>query len=75
LPARLEGYEPAWLDAHCIAGRAMWARLTPPANGKGRARAVTPVRSTPIALLDRRCCGSRTCRRRARHPRAHVRSC
>jgi ATP-dependent Lhr-like helicase len=54
LPARLEGYEPAWLDAHCIAGRAMWARLTPPVNGKGRARTATPVRSTPIALLDRR---------------------
>ena len=53
-PARLEGYEPAWLDAHCIAGRAIWARLTPPANGKGRARTATPVRSTPIALLDRR---------------------
>jgi ATP-dependent Lhr-like helicase len=54
LPARLEGYEPAWLDAHCIAGRAMWARLAPPANGKSRARTATPVRSTPIALLDRR---------------------
>ncbi len=54
LPARLEGYEPAWLDAHCIAGRAMWARLTPPVDGKGRARTATPVRSTPIALLDRR---------------------
>jgi ATP-dependent Lhr-like helicase len=54
LPARVVGYDPAWLDAHCIAGRAMWARLTPPVNGKGRARAATPVRSTPIALLDRR---------------------
>src|SRR6516162_8542825 len=54
LPARLEGYEPAWLDTYCIAGRAMWARLTPPVNGKGRARTATPVRSTPIALLDRR---------------------
>jgi ATP-dependent Lhr-like helicase len=54
LPARVAGYEPAWLDAQCIAGRAAWARLTPPANGNGRARAVTPVRSTPIALLDRR---------------------
>jgi ATP-dependent helicase Lhr and Lhr-like helicase len=54
LPARLAGYEPAWLDAHCIAGRAMWARLTPPTRGSGRARMGTPVRSTPIALLDRR---------------------
>ena len=54
LPARLGGYEPAWLDAQCLAGRATWARLTPPVGGKGRSRAVTPVRSTPIALLDRR---------------------
>jgi ATP-dependent helicase Lhr and Lhr-like helicase len=54
LPARIEGYEPAWLDTQCIAGRAIWARLTPPANENRRGRATTPVRSTPIALLDRR---------------------
>jgi ATP-dependent helicase Lhr and Lhr-like helicase len=54
LPTRVQGYEPSWLDAQCIAGRATWARLTPPANGNGRARAAMPVRSTPIALLDRR---------------------
>ena len=54
LPARLAGYEPAWLDAQCVAGRATWVRLTPPVGGKGRSRMATPVRSTPIALLDRR---------------------
>jgi len=54
LPARIAGYEPAWLDTQCIAGRAIWARLTPPANENRRGRATTPVRSTPIALLDRR---------------------
>ena len=54
LPARLKGYEPAWLDAQCIAGRSTWARLAPTASGNGRGRSVTPVRSTPIALLDRR---------------------
>jgi ATP-dependent helicase Lhr and Lhr-like helicase len=54
LPARVDGYEPSWLDAQCIAGRCTWARLTPPANGNGRARTAMPVRSTPIALLDRR---------------------
>jgi ATP-dependent Lhr-like helicase len=50
LPARLAGYEPAWLDAQCMAGRATWVRLTRPVGGKGR----SPVRSIPIALLDRR---------------------
>ena len=54
LPTRVEGYEPAWLDTQCITGRSTWARLTPPTNGNGRARATTPVRTTPITLLDRR---------------------
>ena len=54
LPARVEGYEPAWLDAQLISGRSTWARLSPPLNGNGRARSTTPVRTTPIALLDRR---------------------
>ena len=54
LSTRVEGYVPAWLDTQCITGRSTWARLTPPTNGNGRARATTPVRTTPIALLDRR---------------------
>jgi ATP-dependent helicase Lhr and Lhr-like helicase len=54
LPARLKGYEPSWLDAQCLAGRSAWARLTLPAGADGRARPVSPMRSTPIALLDRR---------------------
>ena len=56
LPARLKGYQASWLDAQCLAGRASWARLTPPAaaNGNGRARHATPVGATPIALIERR---------------------
>jgi len=54
LPARLADYEPSWLDAHCLAGRTAWARLAPPAAASGRTRPVAPVRSAPIALLDRR---------------------
>ena len=38
LPARLKEYEPSWLDAHCLAGRSAWARLTPPAGANDRAR-------------------------------------
>jgi ATP-dependent helicase Lhr and Lhr-like helicase len=55
LPARIPGYEPAWLDDRCSAGRLMWARLKPRAvrpNG-GEARPA-PVRSTPITLMTRR---------------------
>ncbi|HKX09296.1 MAG TPA: DEAD/DEAH box helicase, partial [Stellaceae bacterium] len=29
LPARLKGYDPAWLDEQCLAGRIAWARLRP----------------------------------------------
>jgi ATP-dependent Lhr-like helicase len=53
LPARVAAYEPDWLDAQCLAGRVAWARLGAPANAGG-ARAATPVRTTPIALLQRR---------------------
>src|SRR5262249_40872837 len=55
LPARLDGYEPSWLDDQCLAGRLAWARLRPRnvrANGSA-----TPVRTTPITLLARRHAG------------------
>jgi ATP-dependent helicase Lhr and Lhr-like helicase len=55
LPARLAGYEPDWLDDHCLAGRISWARLRPrrPSTGEGERRP-SPVRSTPITLIHRR---------------------
>ncbi len=55
LPARLAGYEPAWLDDHCLAGRVAWARLRPRnPKANGSERSVAPVRTTPITLLARR---------------------
>jgi ATP-dependent Lhr-like helicase len=53
LPVRVAKYEPAWLDAQCLSGQCTWARLVP-RTANGRAQAATPVRSTPIALLERR---------------------
>jgi ATP-dependent helicase Lhr and Lhr-like helicase len=55
LPVRLAGYEPAWLDDLCLAGRIAWARLRP-RNGRpdGSERSAAPVRTTPITLLARR---------------------
>jgi ATP-dependent Lhr-like helicase len=58
LPARLVEYDPAWLDALCLSGEVVWARLTPLArsasdNGE-RSRGSGPVRNTPIALLRRK---------------------
>ena len=53
LPLRLAGYEPAWLDDLCLAGRATWARLRQRNKAAGEGRAA-PVRTTPITLLVRR---------------------
>ena len=60
LPARLIEYDPAWLDALCLAGEVVWSRLTPPVRtpqtdgATERARGSAPVRNTPIALLRRK---------------------
>ena len=54
LPARLDSYEPSWLDDQCLAGRIAWARLRPRNGGD---RSASPVRTTPIALLARRHAG------------------
>jgi ATP-dependent Lhr-like helicase len=49
LAARLNDYDPHWLDSLCLSGRALWARLTP-----SKSVGATPVRTTPIALVTRR---------------------
>ncbi|HVY39434.1 MAG TPA: DEAD/DEAH box helicase [Polyangia bacterium] len=47
LPARLLGYESAWLDALCLSGGVTWGRLA------ARAAGGTPSRAAPIALVRR----------------------
>jgi ATP-dependent Lhr-like helicase len=54
LPSRIKGYEPGWLDAQCLAGRIAWARLTSAPSTSRRTRSGSPVRTTPIVLLERR---------------------
>jgi ATP-dependent helicase Lhr and Lhr-like helicase len=49
LAARLNDYDPHWLDSLCLSGRALWARLQP-----AKSAGATPVRSTPVALVTRR---------------------
>jgi ATP-dependent Lhr-like helicase len=51
LDARVTNYDPHWLDRLCFSGRIGWGRLTAPQNLK--ARAVAPLRSSPIALYAR----------------------
>jgi len=50
LPARVTGYDIAWLDALCGAGRIAWTRLRVSAGGAH----ASPVRASPIVLLPRR---------------------
>jgi ATP-dependent helicase Lhr and Lhr-like helicase len=54
LPARVSGYEPAWLDDLCLAGRVLWTRLEAPKPAPDRERGPSPVRTTPITLLTRK---------------------
>jgi ATP-dependent Lhr-like helicase len=51
LALRVKEYVPQWLDQLCFTGRIGWGRLTPPQNQK--ARAFTPLRSSPVALFAR----------------------
>jgi len=52
LPARVDGYEIAWLDALCQSGRVVWTRLR--ARKSTTERVGGPVRATPVVLLQRR---------------------
>ncbi len=54
LPARVSGYEPAWLDDLCLAGRVVWTRLDAPRLSTERAQGPSPVRSTPVTLITRK---------------------
>ena len=59
LPARMVEYDPAWLDALCLSGEVVWARLTRLSRSAAvesgeRSRGSGPVRNTPIALLRRK---------------------
>jgi ATP-dependent helicase Lhr and Lhr-like helicase len=52
LPARVNEYDPIWLDELSRAGRVVWTRIAPlQASGS---RAPSPVRTTPIMLASRR---------------------
>jgi ATP-dependent Lhr-like helicase len=48
LPARMEGYDPSWLDSLCISGRVTWSRRTPPTG-----KASCPIRTSPVAFSRR----------------------
>jgi ATP-dependent helicase Lhr and Lhr-like helicase len=54
LPRRIANYDPEWLDRLCLAGEAMWGRLSPhPALETEGARRVRPTRVAPLAIFLR----------------------
>ncbi|MGH9899449.1 MAG: Lhr family helicase, partial [Pyrinomonadaceae bacterium] len=54
LPQRMVDYDPGWLDALCLSGEMVWARLSPPKPGPEKLKTSGPIRTTPIALLSRK---------------------
>jgi ATP-dependent Lhr-like helicase len=54
LPARVAGYDIAWLDALCGSGRIVWTRLRASSGGAH----ASPVRASPIVLLPRKQLGT-----------------
>jgi ATP-dependent Lhr-like helicase len=60
LPARIADYDPAWLDALCVSGRLTWLRLSPPRLSPDKVSTSSPVRSTPMVLLNRKNVGTWT---------------
>jgi ATP-dependent Lhr-like helicase len=49
LPARVDGYKPALLDALCLSGAAAWGRVT----ALGAEQGTQPSRLTPLAIFPR----------------------
>ena len=65
LAARLNEYDPHWLDSLCLSGRALWARLTPAEISDRGARAHHAHRAASRAATGG--CGTRSPRRRAKN--------
>jgi ATP-dependent Lhr-like helicase len=54
LPARISDYEPVWLDERCLAGHLTWMRLRPRSAATSDSKRVSPLKTTPIAIMPRR---------------------
>lgn len=54
-PARIDSYDPSWLDVMCISGKVAWGRYSLPTsmNRSSSKKHSGPVKSTPIILVSR----------------------
>ncbi len=53
LPSRVTDYDYAWLDNLCLSGKYAWGRLRPHRSNGENGKTAGPIRSTPIAIVDR----------------------
>ncbi|MCG8606944.1 DEAD/DEAH box helicase [bacterium] len=53
LPGRLKNYEHVWLDMLCLSGNTIWGRFRPGSTETNGAKNASPIKSTPIALINR----------------------
>ena len=60
LPSRLVEYDPAWLDALCLSGEVVWARLTPLVRSANDGNKTAARRRVRCATLPSRSCDART---------------
>ena len=53
LPSRIKDYDYLWLDVLCMSGKIIWGRFRPFAGNSNHLKGPTPIRTTPITLVDR----------------------
>ena len=55
LPARVDEFDPLWLDGLCLSGEVAWGRLSGMRTAEAgmRNRKAGPIRSTPVAIFRR----------------------
>ena len=53
LPSRVTDYDYAWLDNLCLSGKYAWGRLRPHRSNGEHGKTAGPIRTTPIAIVDR----------------------
>ena len=53
LPSRVTDYDYVWLDNLCLSGKYAWGRLRPHKSNGENGKTAGPIRTTPIAIVDR----------------------
>jgi len=52
IPARIQNYDPIWLDVLCLSGKLIWGRFNQPKNNHKKSSGT--IKSSPICLIERK---------------------